>query len=102
MTKSYDYLLTELGELEIKNGDFKVGLSEEKHVADILLASPGHYRQYPTLGARLFSAINSSGEDTNQNVRRRILLALAEDGLQDVVIEQEDTIGTLSITATRP
>lgn len=43
-----DFLFTE--DLEIKNGDFVIGESDNQHVKDILLASKGEFKLFPELG----------------------------------------------------
>lgn len=46
-----DYLCDEDGDLLFgANGDFVSASSDQQHIADILVAVPGDYRQHPTLG----------------------------------------------------
>lgn len=46
-------------ELELANGDFKVGESTNQHVKHILISNKGEYKQHPELGAAMENMLNS-------------------------------------------
>lgn len=52
-----DYLYNDDDELLIKDGDFVVGASDEQHIKDIMCAAPGHFRQYPEIGANILQQV---------------------------------------------
>ena len=70
-------------DLVIKDGDFAIGLSDEQHIAHIIEAMPGHYKQYPLVGvgARLY--INSPLDGV---FRRAVKVQLAGDGYPDISV----------------
>lgn len=74
-------------DLSIAKGDFEIGISDLQHVAHILEAEQGQYRQVPLVGAGVLKMINGtiSGEE-----KRKIKLQLAGDGYQvDEIIFDE-------------
>jgi hypothetical protein len=65
-------------DLTIRNGDFYVYSDLEQRVASLSLASKGHYKQWPLLGASTVQSLNAS---TNRIVQA-IRLNLEADGLR--------------------
>ncbi len=52
-----DFLFND--DLEIKNGDFAIGESDNQHVQHILLSSKGEYKERPELGVGLERMLNT-------------------------------------------
>lgn len=73
-----DILCDDTGDLAFENGDFVVGESTNQQIQDILMAAPGHYRQYPTIGGNIMTMLNG---DWSQETARGIQMALEADGL---------------------
>lgn len=53
MPEAYDIAIAADNEPEIRKGDFRIVRSEEQHIEDILVAAPGHWRQFPIQGVDL-------------------------------------------------
>lgn len=91
-----DFIVDNDGELLIENGDFAIGLSDEQHIADILVAYPGEFKEFPMLGVNIGKAINGS---LDGEIKKEIRLQLVADGFNVSAIEfVEDK---LSIDAVR-
>ena len=73
-----DFLLDSSGDLDIANGDFKVGKSDQQHVVDIIESYAGWWKEYPTLGVGVQNYLNSNGN--NQQLARNIIVQLVSDG----------------------
>jgi hypothetical protein len=77
MVEDIDYITDDNGDLIIENGDFKKGDATLQHVRDILLAAPGHYRQFPTIGADIEEIING---ELDVEMKKKIRMNLTSDG----------------------
>jgi hypothetical protein len=77
MAKVQDILLDENLDPIIKNGDFVIGPSDDQHIELILRAAPGHFKQFPLLGANVTSMVNGI---IDGNYRKLIRLQLQSDG----------------------
>jgi hypothetical protein len=77
-----DLITGEDGDLVFEGGDILVGESDNQHVQSILYAAPGHYRQWPFLGANAKELIN--GPSAVQLLSWRAIVArhLTSDGYQ--------------------
>lgn len=75
-------------DLVIIDGSFEKGESNQQSALDILMATPGDYKQYPTVGASLINYLNSS--NSLQSINRSIQLALLQDGLTAQSIDVVD------------
>ena len=66
-------------DLDIKDGDFNIGVSDLQHVAHILEAEKGQYRQSPLVGVGVLKMLNGpiSGAE-----KRDIKMQLQGDGYQ--------------------
>lgn len=73
-----DFLLASSGDLEIINGDLKIGKSDQQHVEDIIESYAGWWKEYPTLGVGVQNYLNSNGN--NQQLARNIIVQLVSDG----------------------
>lgn len=90
---SKDILLNDEWDLDILNGDFNVGFSDNQHLTLIVELSEGSLKQYPLQGVGINSYSGSSGQaaalqnkiktkadaDRYQNVQ--ISLSQTEDGV---------------------
>lgn len=75
-----DILLNTDGDLDIADGDLVVGESDNQHVKAILNAYPGHYRQWPFLGADLLSTLLGATPGQLVSYRSQAARHLASDG----------------------
>ena len=78
MTDRTDILLNEDNDLVIAGGDLAVGLSDEQHIQHILQAAPGHYKQWPLLGANAVAFVGGRSDELKREAR----LQLLSDGYQ--------------------
>ena len=77
-----DFMRDGHGDLLIRDGDFMVDASETQHISDLLLASPGAYKQSPLLGISLYRELNGGGSAANLNeIRKRLILNAQMDGM---------------------
>jgi hypothetical protein len=91
-----DYLTDDNGDLIIENGDFKKGDATYQHMRDIIIAAPGHYRQFPLIGANIRMMQNGPMDG---EMRRQIRLHLTSDGYK--VGEIKKVNGQIQIDAER-
>lgn len=96
-----DIILDDLGDLEIKNGDFYLADSDQQHVILIINTQVGDWKQYPTLGVGIINYLASSGKSSE--LKRSISLQLTADGykVNDVVLTQNGETYEYSIDAYR-
>lgn len=76
-TNDIDYLKDANGDLIIESGDFKKGDASLQHMRDILIAAPGHYRQFPIIGADITQLING---ELDVSTKKQIIRHLSLDG----------------------
>jgi hypothetical protein len=90
-----------LEDLTIENGDFKVIESDQQHIEHIITARPGHFYEYPTLGAAKDDLINSS--ETRQRINQVITENLEQDDytVKDIIIVRTEDITSIEIDAKR-
>jgi hypothetical protein len=85
MARATDLLYGSDGDLLIVNGDFVIGESEEQHMEDIILAAPGEFRQYPTLGVGISRYLK--GPDPNlDRLKAAIIENLKLDGYTNISV----------------
>lgn len=102
MKKAKDILLASDGDLSHENGDFIVGESDFQHVQNIVIASPGDYKQYPIIGFSAFKKLNSPAVLNNANaIKADLTLQLTMDGFKVRKITVGNQIGDLKIDCTR-
>jgi hypothetical protein len=82
MKLRYDILMTlenKKFDLDVKDGDFVIGVSDLQHIANILEAEKGQFRQTPLVGVGVLKMINGpiSGAE-----KRDIKMQLQGDGYQ--------------------
>lgn len=66
-------------DLVIYNGDFFIAFSDFQHVAHIVEADQGQYKQWPLVGCGIRRYLNG---DIDGTVRRKIQLQLEGDGMK--------------------
>ena len=79
-----DILYTD--DLQITNGDFEIGESDQQHIRHILEAMQGSYKQKPLLGVGIREYLNSPMDG---ELRRLIQLQLQADGYSAVNITSD-------------
>lgn len=90
-----DILLNEASELDIRNGDFVVGASEQQHVEAIFLTQKGEYKEFPLLG---FGAENYLKSTVSQvQFKRDLKIQLAYDFFGDAKIDLSNGFKNLTI-----
>lgn len=72
-----DILLTG-NDLLIQGGDLVIGVADEQHIYDTIVASPGWWKENPQDGVGLTQFLNSTGKE--QELSRRIRVHLTSDG----------------------
>lgn len=96
MDNDIDYIENEAGDIIIENGDFKKGNATYQHIKNILQAAPGHYRQFPLIGANIRTMLNGP---MNGEIRRQIRIHLISDGYE--VKDIKEVNGQIVIDANR-
>lgn len=66
-------------DLVVYQGDFFIAYSDFQHVAHIVEATPGNYKQWPLLGCAIRQHLNG---DIDGAVRRQIQLQLESDAIK--------------------
>lgn len=72
-----DIQLTDDYDLSIKNGDFVIGNSEERHVEHLLISKQGEWKNSPLTGCNIQTAKNGS---ITRMLDRHIRIQLEADG----------------------
>jgi len=96
MTLVKDILTDDTGDIQIVNGDFVVAESDYQHMRDIMLAAPGHYKQFPLVGANINMQINGA---IDGEFRKQLRLQLEGDGFK--VNQVKEVNGQLEVDAER-
>lgn len=88
-------------DVEFKNGDFAIGVSDAQHIEHILTAKPGQFYQFPTLGVGAVDLIKSS--INRQALKQKIKVNLESDNYRINKVEVAGGIDELktSIDAIR-
>lgn len=73
MDERIDILLDDNNDLLIENGDLATGDSHYQNVKLIMQAAPGHWKQYPTLGANVMNFVNGSSPELMREVKLQLL-----------------------------
>ena len=90
-----DVLYNDDGTFQEKDGDFVFGNAEGALIKDILLAVPGHYKEFPTLGANVHQYINTRANI--QVISRNLTVALSADVFKEPDIDLSDFPETMTI-----
>lgn len=72
MAERTDILVDDDNDLLIEGGDVATGDANYQHVKHILQAAPGHYKQWPLLGANVSAFINGSSPELLNAVRMHL------------------------------
>jgi len=93
-----DFILKD-GDLQIENGDFVVGHSDQQHVEDLLIAHKGEYTQNPVLGIGISAYLRAPIDSrVREKLEREIKLQIEADGGKKVKVAVK-TIEDIEITA---
>jgi len=77
MTTVKDILINE--DVQFKDGDFLVDLSDNMHIEHIIVANKGHYYQHPLIGVGIANRLKAP---TNiQEIKKEISLNLEVDDM---------------------
>ena len=76
--KAQDLILDTADDIQILNGDFNITDSDKQHIEDLLIAAPGHFKEFPLAGCNLFEDIN--GNSPKQKIINKIAVQLKADG----------------------
>ena len=90
-----DILFNDDGSFKEKNGDFNFGDASAFLLEDLLLASPGNYKEFPTIGANVTQYVNSRANV--QVITRDITVAMQQDVFLKPVIDLSDFPSTMVI-----
>lgn len=90
-----DFIIED-GDLVFEDGDIKVAESDRYHIADILQASKGSYRNSPTLGVNILLKI--AGNANPEFLKREIRQQLESDGYQIDELEVSKTHDEMDVT----
>lgn len=82
-----DFLLNQNGDMQIENGDFLTGESDDQHVDLLLTTNKGINKQHPTLGAELPLEVHGK---LDSKVIRDIKLSMAADGYQALKVQVDN------------
>ncbi len=95
MAEVIDYIRS-AGDLVIVNGDFAKGDCTGKHQETLLLAEPGDFKQFPTMGVGMMNFLLNNA--TSDEVRSAIQKEFEADGMSiksmtinntDIIVESE-------------
>lgn len=82
----FDILLDEVSqELTVTNGDFTIGDPTNQYQYYIIISAPGHFKEFPLLGASIFSFLNTTA--TPAEIERAIRVQLNADVFPDAFVD---------------
>jgi hypothetical protein len=93
MAENTDILVDDTGDIACENGDFVIGPSDDQHVQDLILASPGDYKESPMLGVGIINTLNGKLDGA---MKRKIRINLEADGYKVNSITQNEE-GTINV-----
>lgn len=70
------------------NGDVAADIADNQLIADIIIASPGHYKSSPIIGANASQYLNSPVNP--QTIKRNIKVALSSDVFPNARVDISD------------
>ena len=74
-----DFLTNKADDLQIKNGDFVIGRSNEQHQKHLLMGSKGEYKEFPEVGVGITQMI---GDDLYTELLIETKKQLEYDGME--------------------
>lgn len=92
-----DYLLENNGRMQIKNGDFVIGDSDQQEIELLLISSPGDWKENPAVGVNLPQLVKSRSTETS--IKKVINEQLIADGFKKVTIKLD--YPNIEVDATR-
>lgn len=100
MTPTNDLLLAANGDFLFSDGDFFVDISDEQHIAHIMVADKGNYREHPLLGVGIHRWVNAPiGFSETTALKNKIGANLTYDNYSVLSIDIKE--GNISINAQR-
>jgi hypothetical protein len=99
-TVNQDFALSG-NDLVIIDGDFAIGESDVQHVADMLNAFPGWWKEFPQYGVGLMQYFN--GDADPQTIKKNAKIMLSADGynVDNMTVTIVDGLLTINPNATR-
>lgn len=99
--EAQDFEFLEDMTIDAVKGDFKVIESDQQHIEHIITANPGHFYEFPTLGAGKDNLINSS--QTRARINQVITDHLKQDdyNVKAIIIETIENETTIEVDAKR-
>lgn len=82
----------DFGDILIVNGDFVIGDSDNQHISDIVMSSPGWFKEFPLLGVDPANFLNGRG---GQELKQQITIALQSDGYDTSTPKMQDFINSI-------
>jgi hypothetical protein len=86
--EQFDIWLDDNQEIQVENNDLKLGIIDNNVIKYIILAAPGHYKLYPTVGANIWQFVN--GNYTPAKIERAIRSQLEADIIKNPDINIRD------------
>lgn len=80
---------TDIGDIDLSSGDIQLEESTQRHQTDIIIATKGSYKEFPTVGVGLIDYVSDS---ENSDFLRNIRKQLTADGMKVKSISMSDTI----------
>lgn len=90
-----DILRNSDGTFRIVNGDYVFGDATPVFIKNILVASPGHYKESPIIGASVVRYVE--GGSNKQIVSREIKVALKADIFKKPIIDLSEFPSTIKV-----
>lgn len=76
------------GTFQEENGDFVLRNAESNLMADLLISAPGHWKEFPTLGANVLKYANA--RSNSQVIERDIKVALKADVFRQPTVDTDN------------
>lgn len=91
-----DFLLNQQNDLEIENGDFVIGQSDQQHVQSIVTMHQGEMKEWPLVG---FGAEKYLKQTTLNKMKflRDLKVQLANDNYANAQVKIDNTLKNLEI-----
>ncbi len=91
-----DILTNDTHELEVVNGDFIIGQSDQQHVQHIIEAQKGEYKNSPLVGFGIINFVKRD-EKIASEFKRDLKIQLENDGYTNPSINLNDGFAKLKI-----
>lgn len=88
-----DLLTDDIGEFQVKDGDFISGFSDAQHIEDTMFTSPADLKKDPVFGIGIRQFINSPFTSSTRGLlKKRIRLTLTSDNVSEIKINYGDEL----------